>query len=130
MWSDIDGEQHVNNTRYLDYAADIAFEVSDAYGWSLERLRSAGFVVISREQRIEYKQSAVMGDELEIATYVYDARRVSATRFFSINRVSDGVVLAQVHSNLVSVHPETGKPTRVPAQFAEDFAPNIAVSGG
>jgi YbgC/YbaW family acyl-CoA thioester hydrolase len=130
MWSDIDGEQHVNNTRYLDYAADIAFEVSDAYGWSLERVRAAGFVIIAREQQIEYKQSAVLGDELEISTYVYDVKRVSGTRFFSISRVSDGALLAQVRSSLVAVHPETGKPTRIPAQFVEDCAPNIVMNGG
>ncbi|MFN8371791.1 MAG: thioesterase family protein [Anaerolineae bacterium] len=129
VWSDIDGEQHVNNARYLDYAADIAFEVTDAYGWSLERVRAAGFVIIAREQQIEYKQSALLGDELEIATYVYDMKRISGTRFFSLTRVRDGAQVAQVRSGLVAVDPVTGKPTRIPAQFLEDFAPNIVMNG-
>jgi acyl-CoA thioester hydrolase len=129
-WTDIDGEQHVNNTRYLDFAADAAFDVTEAYGWTLERVRAAGFVIIANQQHIEYKQSAVLGDELEIETYVFDMRRISATRFFNITRVSDGELLAQVHSGLVAVHPETGKPTRIPNQFVEDCAPNIVMNGG
>jgi acyl-CoA thioester hydrolase len=127
VWTDIDGEQHVNNARYLDYAADVAFEVSAAYGWSLERLRAEGFVIIAREQHIEYKQSAVLGDELEISTYVFDMRRISGTRYFTISRVHDGTLLAQIRSGLVAVHPETGKPTRIPASFLEDCAPNIVI---
>ncbi|NWF70741.1 MAG: acyl-CoA thioesterase [Chloroflexi bacterium] len=127
LWEDIDTEQHVNNARYLDFVADTAFEVSAFLGWPLERLRREGFIIVMRDQHIAYKQPAVLGDELEIATYVYGLKRISGTRFFNITRLSDGALLAQVHSGLVAVHPQTGKPTRIPPHFISECAPNLVL---
>lgn len=124
MWSDLDSEGHVNNARYLEYVSDIAFEVSDSYGWTVERMRQEGFAIIARAQHIEYKQPAMLGDTLDISTYVYDMKRISATRYCHIAR--NGETLAHVRLMIVAVHPATGKPTRIPAAFLEDCASNIA----
>ncbi len=77
-----------------------------------------------RNQQIQYVQPALFDEEVEIASYVYDVKRASAMRYYSITRASDGALLAQVNSLGVWVDLKTGLPARFPKQFLADFAPN------
>ena len=124
-FNEIDMAQHVNNAVYLSYVEDAAMQVSAHHGWPLEQMSAQGLAVIVRRQRIEYLQPAVMDDELEIATWVSNVKRASATRHFIISRRRDGEVLARVHTGVVWVDLATGQPIRIPEQFLADFAPNV-----
>jgi acyl-CoA thioester hydrolase len=124
-WRDIDAEQHVNNAIYLNYLDDVAWQVSGAYGWPMSRLRDEGFAVIARRLHIQYRQPALLDDELEISTWLSDVKRVSAVRNFRIMRVADQEVLAQAYTLFVLVSTETNQPMRIPAHFLDEFAANI-----
>ncbi len=126
IWRDIDTAWHVNNTVYLQYADDAGMAILDAYGWPVKRMMAAGFGIFVRRNRIEYLQPAVLGDEVDVSTWVYGSRRATATRYYAISRVSDGAVLAQVHAFCAWVNPVTGQPIKIPADFWADFAPNAA----
>jgi acyl-CoA thioester hydrolase len=125
---DIDQAQHVNNAVYLAYVEDCGFQLVKHFKWPAQRMRDAGFALLIRKHHIQYVQPALLDDEIEVASYVYDVRRASAMRYYSITRVSDGALLAQVNSLGVWVDLKTGLPARFPAQFLTDFAPN-AVCG-
>jgi acyl-CoA thioester hydrolase len=124
-WRDIDPERHVNNAAYLAYIEDCGVHVSAAHNWPLERMWAEGFAIIARRHQIEYRQPAVLGDELELATWVSDVRRATATRHYTITRLGDGELLARAHTLWVWVDIETGRPIRIPAGFMPDFSPNI-----
>jgi acyl-CoA thioester hydrolase len=126
IWHDIDSAWHVNNTMYLQYADDCGMQILDAYDWPVKRMMAAGFGIFVRQNRLEYLQPAVLGDEVEVATWVYNVKRATATRYYSITRVSDGAQLAQVHSFCVWVNPATGQPVRIPADFWADFKCNAS----
>jgi acyl-CoA thioester hydrolase len=79
-----------------------------------------------RKHQIQYLQPALFDDEIEVASYVYDVKHASAMRYYSITRVSDGTLLAQVKSLGVWVDLKTGQPARFPDQFLADFAANAA----
>jgi acyl-CoA thioesterase FadM len=98
----------------------------DAYRWPVKRMMAAGFGIFVRRNRIEYLQSAVLGDEVDVSTWVYGGKRATATRYYSITRVNDGALLAQVHAFCVWVNPVTGQPVKIPADFWADFEPNAA----
>ncbi|GAG18330.1 unnamed protein product, partial [marine sediment metagenome] len=51
----------------------------------------------------------------------------TATRHYSIQRQSDGMQLALVHSLGVWVDLRTGKPIRIPESLLTDFADNIVL---
>ena len=85
----------------------------------------AGFGIIARRYRIEYKQPALMDDELEIATWVSDMKRATAVRHYAVSRISDGQLLARVRVLWVWVDLKTGKPIRIPSGFKKDLAGNI-----
>jgi acyl-CoA thioester hydrolase len=127
-WRDLDPENHVNNAVYLAYLEDCGFQVAAAYGWNVERMRAAGFAILARRHRIQYRQPARMGDELEIATWVSHMKRASAVRHYTVTRLADQALIARSHSLYAWVDVHSGKPARIPARFLDDFRPNISAS--
>jgi acyl-CoA thioester hydrolase len=126
-WQDIDQAQHVNNAVYLSYVEDCGFQLLKHFKWPMQRMLDDGRAILIRKHQIQYVQPALYDDEIEIASYVYDVKRTSAMRYYSITRVSDGALLAQVNSLGVWVDLTTGQPARFPDQFLADFASNAAV---
>jgi acyl-CoA thioester hydrolase len=126
-WRDIDALWHVNNAMYLAYIEDAGIQVCDAHGWPMQRMRDEGFGILARRHRIEYRQPAQMGDDLEISTWFSDAQRSAALRHYAIRRISDGEILVQSRSLYVWIALKTGRPIRIPGHFLEDFADNLAL---
>jgi acyl-CoA thioester hydrolase len=122
-WQDIDPAQHVNNAVYLAYVEDCGVQVAAAYGWPLARMQAEGFAIVARRHQIEYRQPAVLDDELELATWVSDVKRASAVRHYTITR--DSTLLAQARTRWVWADAKTGRPVRIPDAFLADFTPNI-----
>lgn len=125
-WRDIDPAQHVNNANYLAYIEECNVQVAEVYGWPLSRLLEEGMAIVARRYRIEYREPAVMGDELEVTTFVTDVKRATAVRCHEIRRVADGALLARANVLWVFVDLSTGRPRRIPADFLESFRSNIA----
>jgi acyl-CoA thioester hydrolase len=126
QFRDLDELQHVNNAVYLDYAEDCGMQIINAYGWSLAALQAEDLGVVVKRHQIEYRQSAVMDDEVEVATWLSGVRRISATRHYTISRMKDNALLARVNSEVVWINLQTGAPVRVPAHFINAFAANMA----
>ncbi|MCS7060067.1 MAG: thioesterase family protein [Anaerolineae bacterium] len=126
-WTDIDTAQHVNNIMYMVYVEACSMDVLSAHGWSIPRMTAEGFGMVLRRHQIEYLQPAVLGDEIEIATWVYDVKRASATRHYVLTRVSDGALLARVNTTAAWIDLASGRPIRIPTHFMADFAPNASV---
>jgi acyl-CoA thioester hydrolase len=125
-WRDIGPEQHVNNAVYLSYLEDCGVQVAAAHGWPMSRGQAEGFAIVARRHRIEYRQPAVLDEELELATWLSDVKRASVVRHYTVTRVSDGALLARARTLWVWVDLKTGRPIRIPDAFLTDFAPNVA----
>jgi acyl-CoA thioester hydrolase len=125
-WRDIDPAQHVNNANYLAYIEECNVAAAAAYGWPLARIMAEGVGIVARRYRIEYREPAVMDDELEVTSYLADVKRATAVRHNEIRRVVDGALLARAYALWVFVDLATGKPMRVPGDFIESFRPNVA----
>jgi acyl-CoA thioester hydrolase len=115
----------VNNANYLAYIEECNVQVAEFYGWPLARLMERGMAIVARRYRIEYREPAVMGDEVEVTTYVTDVRRATAVRRHEIRRVADGTLLARAYVLWVFADLATGRPRRIPADFLESFRPNV-----
>ncbi len=125
-WEDIDQAQHVNNARYLVYLEDCSTEFVRQQGWPVERMMTAGFGIVARRYRIEYQRPAFMDDQLEIATWVSDLKRATAVRHYTVSRTSNGQQLARARALWVWIDLKTGRPIRIPSEFINDVAGNIA----
>lgn len=126
-WSEIDTAGYVNNPIYLTYAEDCGFNAIAAFQWPVARMIREGCAIVARKHQIEYLQPAMLDDEIEITTWASQVRRVSALRHYTITRVSDGVLLARVHTLGVWMNLKAGQPSRFPQQLIDDFAPNLAL---
>jgi len=124
-WQDIDPEGHVNNAVYLTYVEDCGFQAVAAHGWPVKRMIEGGHAILTRRHEIEYLQPAVLDDELEIATWLSEVRRASALRHYTVTRLEDGALLAQINTLGVWVNLETGLPERFPPGMLADFGPLI-----
>jgi acyl-CoA thioester hydrolase len=125
-WRDIDPAQHVNNANYLAYIEDCGVEVAAAHGWPMTRMMAEGFGIVARRFRIEYRLAAVLGDTLEIATWISDVKRATAMRHYTIKRVSNGELIARAHVLWVWVDLESNRPIRIPTGFIDEFAANLS----
>jgi len=113
-WRDVDPVQHVNNTVYLAYAEDCAIEAAMSVDWTPGRLRAEGVWLVARNHRIEYRQPAVLADELEVATWVSGMEPDRMVRHYTITRVSDGALLARARADLACIDPGTRESKPMP----------------
>lgn len=125
-WQDLNARGQVDTAVLLGYLEECGMQVIAAHHWPVERLLQENMGILLRRNLIHYHQPARLHDELEIKTWAFDMRRVSATRHYRVTRLSDGALIAQVNSLGVWVNLTTGMPRRAPEHFQEDFAPNLA----
>ncbi len=123
---DIDQVGHVNNANYLAYIEECNVGATAAFGWPLERVMAFGVGIVARRYRIEYREPAIMGDELDVTSYLSDLKRATAVRHNEIRRAADGALLARANALWVFVDLASGRPIRIPAEFMESFRPNVA----
>jgi acyl-CoA thioester hydrolase len=125
-WRDIDQAQHVNNAIYLSYIEDCGMQMAAAYGWPPARMAGEGVAIVARQHRIEYRQPAVMDDELELTTWISAVKKSTAVRHSTIARRGDDALLVQARTVHVWVDPRTGEPIPIPPAFLADFAPSLS----
>jgi acyl-CoA thioester hydrolase len=116
-WRDIDGMGHLTNAAYLAYADDCAVRVASQSGWRFPHWDEKGIGFTTRRNRIEYRQPAFLNDELEITTWLTDTQPSSMTRHYTISRVTDGALIAQIQTLWEITDLTTGKPTQIPASL-------------
>ena len=125
-WRDIDTAQHVNNAVYLAYLEDYGEQSLTARGWPRARMQEQGFFIAARRHQIEYRQPALLGDELEVIAWLSDVERDTAVYNYTITRLGDEALLLRARMPWEMVDVETGQPIPIPAGFLDDVAPGAA----
>ncbi|MBW4437273.1 MAG: YbgC/FadM family acyl-CoA thioesterase [Pleurocapsa minor GSE-CHR-MK-17-07R] len=125
-WRDIDMAQHVNHANYLTFMEECAVQAAAARGWPFARMWEAGFGIMARKHRIEYRMQARLGDELNVTTFLAEPRRSTVVRHFTVTRASDNALIARAKSQFMCVDVVNSALMRFPPLFVEDFADSIA----
>ena len=116
---DIDEQDHVNNMVYLRWVQEIATAHWRAIA-SAEAQAAIGWVVLRHE--IDYKSPAVLGDQIELRTWVGKATRLTFERFTEIRRKNEAKLLAKGRTLWCPIDPGTGRPTRVSNEVRSQFS--------
>jgi acyl-CoA thioester hydrolase len=112
----IDELRHVNNVQYVQWIQDIAgAHWLTAYPVG-EREQ---YVWVVMEHHIRYLKSALLGDELQLTTWIGDFKGATSQRFTRIERASDGALLCEAETKWVLLDPQTQRPKRVEPGVAE-----------
>jgi acyl-CoA thioester hydrolase len=115
---DLDQLNHVNNVSYVQWVQDIAEEhwlkntskdITDNYFW----------VLVSHH--IQYKNQAVLNDELIIKTYVTKSEGVSSVRQVEILNKSTNQLIVTSETKWCFMSVASKRPTRIPSEVATLF---------
>lgn len=115
---------HLNNTNYLRFMQETAFDASAAAGYDLNRYAEMGRKWHIRHTEIEYLRPLRYGDSVTVKTWVADFRRASSRRVYEFYLAGSPELVAQAHTDWVFINSETGQPVKVPIEMIEAFFPN------
>ena len=115
----IDENGHVNNVVYVQWMQDIAVEHYASIGGIEAQGPDATWVI--REHKVEYLLPAFAGEEIEVRTWVENARRVRSLRKYEFVRKSDGRILVKGETDWVFVDAKSGVPLSIPANVTAVF---------
>jgi acyl-CoA thioester hydrolase len=117
--TDIDEQNHVNNTVYLRWVQEVAIahwqELASAKAQETFR-----WVVLRHE--IDYKAPATFGDEVVLRTWVGKSARLTFERFTEVHRKNNNQLLSKARTLWVPINRQTGRPSRVSAEIREQFS--------
>lgn len=117
--ADIDELGHVNNIVYLRYAQEIAISHWRSRA-TAEMLASYVWVVMRHE--VDYRAALMLGDDVEVRTWVDDAARGPAwARFVEIYKAGGEKPAAQIKSNWCLLDAQTRRIKRVPPELVARF---------
>jgi acyl-CoA thioester hydrolase len=118
---------HVSNVEYIRCLERAAVSHADSLGYDQHHLQSKGMTWFVARHEIDYKAEAWQGDELVIATWVRDMRRVRSWRDSVIVRPADQTLICRSSTLWVLVDLDSHRPRRIPPDMAARFSPLIAV---
>ncbi len=115
---DLDHLNHVNNVRYVQWVQDIA----EAHWFknTTQGIRNQYFWVLI-EHHIKYKGEAVLGDKLQLKTYVSKSEGVSSIRHVEITNTSNNKLIVISETKWCFMNAETKRPTRITEEIASLF---------
>jgi acyl-CoA thioester hydrolase len=128
QWRDLDSVGHVNNAAYGDVIENAARQAASQCGWSASRMAAEGFDLATRRWRIEYRQPALPGDDLLLATWLSQLTDSGAVRHTTVARASDGELLVQSVADWECVNVQTRAVIAAPQSFLDDLRANAAIS--
>ena len=118
---EMDGQGHVNNLRYLQWAVDAAVAHSSAQGWDPARYRQTGGSWVVRSHEILYHAPCFADESIVVATWVAGFRRLRSLRKYRIFRADDGARLAEAETWWAYVAIPNMAPRRVPEELHSAF---------
>jgi len=114
---------HLNNTNYLRYMQETAFDASTAAGYDPARYQSMDRTWLVRETDIEYFQPARYNDQLTVKTWVLDFWRVHSRRAYAFHRAGTSELLARAVTDWAFLEQSTGRPVSIPNEVAVAYFP-------
>jgi acyl-CoA thioester hydrolase len=116
----IDGNGHVNNVAYVQWMQEAAIRHFEALGGT-PLMAAAGATWVVRSHKIEYLSPAYAGEEIEVRTWIANARRVRSLRRYEFVRPGDGRLLVKGETEWVFVDAHDGRPIAIPPNILRSF---------
>lgn len=124
-YADTDAGGVVYYANYLRWLEMARCDWLETLGMSVVEYAERGFIFAVARVEIDYRVSAVLGDEVEIETVVERVRRVRFTLDQRVVRSADDEELVRAKVTLASVDPQ-GKLIALPENLAEALRERLA----
>jgi acyl-CoA thioester hydrolase len=119
--AELDELGHVNNVVYLGWIEQVARAHAEAVGAGFCAMSEMGVVAVVRKHSLHYHRPALLGDEIEIQTWISEGGGLRAVRSNRIINALSGELLVDGQTEWVWVNPQTGRPKRPPEALLRKF---------
>ena len=120
---DIDMNQHVHSSRYMDYVLAARYDqMARCYQMSMEEFQKAGFGWVVRSARIDYKRALGLGESFTVRTWVEQILKDGVLVRFEIFRGTNRKLCCdgEIHYTMISL--KTGRAETIPDWIVEKYA--------
>jgi acyl-CoA thioester hydrolase len=119
---DIDAYGHVNNAVYMTWFDRAAWQHSAALGLPIEKCLQLDRGMAVVRSVIVYLRPAVLGDRINIATWLLPADgKLRVRRRFQVRREDADSTLARAEIEYACIELSSGRPARWPPEFRERY---------
>jgi YbgC/YbaW family acyl-CoA thioester hydrolase len=120
---DIDMNQHVHNSRYLDYVLHARYiQMRDYYNFPMEEFLEHGYGWVVKSCWIEYKRPLLLGDEITIRNRILEMNKSDVKLQFEILRNKTGKLAAGGHFLYTMINMRTGRAEVIPDWVVERYS--------
>ncbi|WOJ92602.1 thioesterase family protein [Congregibacter variabilis] len=124
--TDVDALQHTNNTIYVRWCEECAWEHSASLGMDIDAYHRLDRAMAVVEGNYRYLKASHLDDEIDTATWItHWDKRLTMTRHFQVRRVRDEATLLRAEVRFACIEISSGKPRRLPKEFLEAYGPAI-----
>ena len=119
---DIDMNQHVHNSRYLDYVLAARYDqMARCYGFSMEEFTRAGFGWVVRTAHVEFKRPLVI-EPILVRTWVDEITRTDVRVQFEIVKQKNGKLSSDGWFLYTMINLATARAEPIPDWIAAKYA--------
>lgn len=120
---DIDMNNHVHNTKYLDYVQAARFDqMKNNYKMSMNEFHSLGLNWVASAAHIVFKRSLKLGDTARIKTQLKSYNGAQVTVSFWIENKETGKIAAEGYLDYTMVSIKSGRPVRIPEDIINKYS--------
>lgn len=120
---DIDMNNHVHNSRYLDYVLAARYDqMKRCYKMSMDEFVGRGLSWVVKSCCIEFKRPLVLGDVIVVRTWIQEIGNTSAKVGFEIRRKESGKLTSSGMFEYSMVRIATGRAETIPADVIERYS--------
>ncbi len=119
-YNECDPFGRVNHATYLNYMEFAREEAMRQQGLTPDALQKLGFAFFIRRVEIDYKYPLMIGDEVELRSFVSDTRKTSFTVSQQVFEASSQRLAAE--AKVVCICSDlSGQPIEIPTEFKDAF---------
>lgn len=120
---DIDMNQHVHGSRYMDYVLAARYEqMARCYKMSMEEFIAAGFGWFIRTAHLDYKRALGIGEHFIVRTGIEEILKDSVRVQFEILKKSNGKLSCDGWFLYTMINLKTGRAEPIPDWIKEKYS--------
>ena len=120
---DIDMNDHVHNTKYLDYVLAARYDqMQKDYKMSMSEFHKLDYNWIVSATHIEYKRALKLGDKIIVKTQIDFVSGAQSKINFWIVKKDSGKTAADGYLLYTMISKKTGKPVRIPDEIINKYS--------
>lgn len=120
---DIDMNQHVHSSRYIDFVLAARFDQMErCYKMPIQEFHKHGFNWVIKSQHIHYKRPLVLGDIAVVATWIEDLHVSDVKVNFEIKNKRTGKLCTDGHFNYTMINMQNKRAIAIPEWIIERYS--------